>query len=73
MIDKMTSFLSRLFFTVGLLLLLVAIADWILRIFGWTFSWLMYQPGRLFEFSAILFIAVIVMLLRQIREGVKSR
>jgi len=72
MINTLTSILSRLFFSVALILLLIAIIDWFMRLFGWTFSWLSYQPGRVFEFSAILMIAVIVLLLRQIREAVKK-
>lgn len=72
MIDKLTSFLSRILFTVGFLLLIIAIIDWFLRLFGYTFSWLHYQPGRVFEFSAILMITVVVLLLRQIREQLKK-
>ena len=72
MIDKLTSFLSRLFFFVAFVLLIIAIVDWFLRLYGWTFSWIPYQPGRIFEFSAILMIVVIVLLLRQIREAVRK-
>ncbi len=72
MIDKLTSFLSRLCFFVAFVLLIIAILDWLLRLYGWTFSWIPYQPGRIFEFSAILMIVVIVLLLRQIREAVRK-
>jgi len=68
MVDKLTSLASRLFFAVAFVLLVLATLEWILRIFGWTFTWLPYQPGRIFEFAAILVIFVMVMLLRQIRE-----
>ena len=71
MIDKLTSVLSRLFFIVALLLIGIAVVDWILRLFGWSFSWLTYQPGRLFEFAAMLMICVVVLLLRQIRESLR--
>ena len=71
MVDKLTSILSRLFFLVALLLLIFAVVDWFLRLFGWTFSWLTYQPGRLFEFAAMLMICVVVLLLRQIRESLR--
>lgn len=70
MIEKLMSFASRLFFAVALILLIIATLDWLLRLFGWTFSWLSYQPGRMFEFSAILMIFVMVLLLRQIRDRV---
>lgn len=68
MLDKLTSIISRIFFTVASLLLLIAIIDWVLRLFGWTFSWIRYQPGRLLEFAAFIMTFVIVLLLRQIRE-----
>ena len=68
MVNKLTSIFSRIFFVVASLLLLIAIIDWILRLFGWTFSWIPYQPGRLLEFAAYIMIFVIVLLLRQIRE-----
>ncbi|MDH4155763.1 MAG: hypothetical protein OEW00_00605 [candidate division Zixibacteria bacterium] len=71
MVDKLTSILSRFFFIVAFLLLLIAVVDWFLRLFGWTFSWLPYQPGRLFEFAAMLMICVVVLLLRQIRESLR--
>ncbi|KAA3633199.1 MAG: hypothetical protein DWP97_09615 [Calditrichaeota bacterium] len=72
MFDKLSSLLSRLFFSVGLILLIIAIIDWCMRLFGYTFSWLEYQPGRLFEFSAILMITVAVLILRQIRNQLKK-
>jgi len=68
MINKLTSFFSRLFFAAALIVLVVAVIDWFLRLFGMTLSFISYQPGRLFEFSAILLIFVTVLLLRQIRE-----
>ncbi len=68
MVDKLTSVLSRIFFTVAFILFLIAASDWLLRVFGWTWSWSGYTPGRLFELSAILMIFVVVLLLRQIRE-----
>ena len=72
MINKLTSIFSRIFFAVASLLLLIAIIDWIMRLFGWTLSWLPYKPGRLLEFAAYVMVFVIVLLLRQIREKLKS-
>jgi len=68
MVNKLTSIFSRILFSVASLLLLITIIEWILRLFGWTFSWLPYNPGRLLEFAAYIMIFVIVLLLRQIRE-----
>jgi hypothetical protein len=70
--DKLTSFFQRLFFVVAAILVLLAGLDWIIGLFGWTLSWLPYQPGRLFEFAAILIIFVIATLLRQIRDALRK-
>jgi hypothetical protein len=72
MIDKLTSILSRLFFAVAFILLAIAVIDRVLNFFGWYLSWTNYRAGRLFEFSAMLMIFVIVLLLRQIREKLKG-
>lgn len=72
MIDKLTSVLSRIFFVLAFVIFLIAITDGIMRMFGWTFAWVEYSPGRMFEFSAMLMIFVVVLLLRQIRERLKA-
>jgi len=72
MVDKLTSFFQRLFFVVAAIMVLLAGLDCIVGLFGWTFSWLPYQPGRLFEFAAILIIFVIATLMRQIRDGLRK-
>jgi len=72
MLDKVTSLFQRLFFVVASVLVILAGLDWIIGLFGWTFDWLPYQPGRLFEFAAILVIFVIATLLRQIRDALRK-
>jgi hypothetical protein len=72
MVAKFTSCFYRLFFTVAFLLLLIAVIDWIMRLFGWTLSWVSYEPGRMIEFSSIFMLASIVFLLRQIRDVNKN-
>ena len=72
MIEKFISPLSRIFFFFALFLAALAVWDRIIRIFGWTLSWVPYQPGRLLEISAILVIFVMALLLRQIREELKK-
>ena len=72
MIDKLISYLSRIFFIFALILVVLAVWDRIIRIFGWTISWISYQPGRLLEISAVLVIFIIAVLLRQIREELKT-
>jgi hypothetical protein len=73
MIDKLTSILSRIFMGAAFIILLIAILNKILIAFGWILTWPDYEAGRLFEFSAMLMIFVIVLLLRQIRERLGKR
>ena len=72
MIDKWTSIICRVFFVIAFALLIIAIWDKFLRLFGWTLSFVPYQPARLFELSGILMIFVLALLLRQIREKLVS-
>ena len=72
MIDKFISFFNRLFFTFACILLFLAIWDRILQLFGWSIDW-DYGAGRVLEFSAIMMIFVIAVLLRQIREQLKNK
>jgi len=72
MSDKHYSLFSRVLFFAALILMIVAVWDWVLRLFGYTLSWLPYQPGRLFEFAAIMLIFVIAVLLRQIRDVLRK-
>ena len=73
MINTLISYLSRIFFIFALLIVLVAVWDRIIRIFGWTLSWMTYQPGRLLEISAVLVIFIIAILLRQIRDELRKQ
>ncbi len=73
MIDKLTSIVCRVFFVIAFILLIIAIWDKFLRLFGWTLSFVPYQPGRIFELSGILMIFVLALLLRQIREKLVSQ
>ena len=71
--DRHYSFVSRLLFAVASILLLVALVDWFIGWFGYHLTWVPYEPGRLLEFSAILVIFVIALLLRQIRDTLRSK
>ena len=71
MIDKLTSVFIRVFFAVALLLLLISVGDRFIGLFGWKLAWF-YEPGRLLEFSAIMMLFVVGLLLRQIREQLKK-
>ena len=72
MINTLTSIFCRIFFIISLFLLFIALWDKFIRLFGWAMTWLPYEPGRLFELSALLMIFVIAMLLREIREQLKK-
>ncbi len=72
MIDKLTSIFSRVFFSVALLLLLLGVLDRIIGLFGWTLAWY-HEAGRVLEFSGIMMIFVIGLLLRQIRDELKQQ
>jgi len=72
MIDKLTSIFSRFCFAIALLMLLLALWDAFIGLFGWSLSWY-YNPGRILEYSGILMIFVIGLTLRQIREELKKQ
>lgn len=72
MLSQLTSLFLRFFFVVATILVALAGLDWVIGIFGWTLDWLPYQPGRLFEFAAILIIFIIAILLRQIRDTLRK-
>jgi hypothetical protein len=72
MIDRLISFFNRLFFAGAFVLLFLAIWNRILQLFGWTIDWY-YEAGRILEFSAIMMIFVIALLLRQIREQLRNK
>jgi len=72
MINTLTSIFCRIFFIISLFLLFIALWDKFIRLFGWTMTWLPYEPSRLFELSALLMIFVIALLLREMREQLKK-
>ena len=71
--DQLTSIFCRLFFIAAMLLLFISLWNKFIGLFGWTLPWLPYNAARLFEFSAMLMIVVIALLLRQIRDQLKSK
>jgi hypothetical protein len=50
----------------------VGLAEWLLRVFGYTIVGQMYTPGRLLEFGAIAATFVVALLLRQIRDELRK-
>jgi hypothetical protein len=66
--------MCRIFFIVAFFMLVIAVWDKIIGYYGYTISFIGEMgPARLLELSVTLMIFVIGMLLRQIREGLKSR
>ncbi len=64
---------ARLFFFLALGILGVAIIEFLVNFFDYTILRGAYTAGRLIELSAALLIFVIVVLLRQIRDGATTQ
>ena len=71
-IDRLTSLVSRIFFAAAFVLVGFAIAERAVYAFGYTFLRGAFSGGRLLEIAAMVLIFVIALLLRQIREQLRS-
>jgi hypothetical protein len=72
-IDRLTSVVARTFFLGAFLLLAVAVLEKVLNAFGASALGVTAAgPARLLEWAVILLIFVIALLLRQIREALKT-
>ena len=69
--DKLSSLASRLCFFGAFLLLFLAVVEKIANVAGYTIM-RSYNPGRLLEFAVSLMVLVIALLLRQVREALRS-
>jgi hypothetical protein len=67
------SWLNRVFFFVAFLLLCVSVIEKIVNMTGYTLFRGYYTPGRLLEFAGIILLFVVALLLRTIRDELKSR
>lgn len=73
-LQRVTSLVSRVFFVGSFALLALAVLEKIANFLGYTFLGATgYVSSRLLEFAVILLIFVIAILLRQIREELKTR
>ena len=72
MINNLSIYLYKIFFSLSFILLFFAILEKILNLFDYTLSLVMYTPGRLTEFGAIFLLFAIAFLLRQIRDLLKK-
>ena len=71
-LEKALSLINRLFFGVAFVLLGIAVLEKLVNMNGYTILGAHYTPGRMLEFSGILLIFVVAMLLRNIREELRS-
>lgn len=71
-IDKVSSFVARLFFAGASVLLIVAVLERIANASGYTILRGSYTAARMLELATILVIFVMALLLRQIREQLKQ-
>lgn len=71
-LDKLSSYASRVFCAVSLVLFLCAVIEGLAVKLQFRF-WIGHEPGRLVEFAAMLLIPVMTVLLRQIREELRKQ
>lgn len=70
--DKLSGYVSRVFFVGALVLFAVAVVGRVLAVVGVQLG-IGYVPGRLVEFAAMFLVPVIAVLLRQIREELRKQ
>jgi len=71
--ERFTSIVCRILFVVAFVLLGFSILEWLIRFFGRVPLKVMYDPGRLAEFSAIALVFVIALQLREIKNLLGKR
>ena len=69
--DRLTSTLSRLFTSGAFVLIALTVSERIAEFLDYTITRPYYTAGRLVEFSIMLLVFVVALLLRQIREELK--
>jgi len=69
-VDRVFSYVSRVFVVASVLLFVAGFVEWIPYRFGMNL-WLGYNPSRFLELAAFALLPVVVILLRQIREELK--
>ena len=70
--DLFCRYIPRTFFVAAFLLLGLAVAERVAFAFGYTILHGVFTGGRLLEFAVILLVVVISVLLREIREQLKT-
>ncbi len=72
-LDNLSSVMSRICFFGGFAFLVLVIVEELLLSFGSSFLAQAYTPETLLNIGGVLFVVVIALLLRQIREELKRR
>ena len=72
-LDNLNSVVSRCCFIGGFAFLVLVIVEELVNLFGRSLLARVYQQETLLNVGAVLFVVVIVLLLRQIREEMKSQ
>jgi hypothetical protein len=70
-VNRLSSLTSRVFIAAAVVLFAAGILEWILARVGVSL-WLGYMPSRFLELAAFSLLPVMVVLLRQIREGLRQ-
>ena len=70
--EAVGSIVSRVFFVGAFSLIVLAVAEQVANLFGYTLLRGTYSAGRLMELAATLLIVVIALLLRQVREELRK-
>jgi len=71
-VDKLSSIAYRLFFFAASVLLVLAVAERVANFFGYTILRVAFAGGRLLEFTAVLLIFVVALILRQLRNELRK-
>ena len=72
-LDKLSSVVSRICFFGGFAFVVLVVVEELALWFGSSLFAQAYTPETLLYIGAVLFVIVIALLLRQIREGLKTR
>jgi hypothetical protein len=72
-LDRLASLIARLSTLAAALLVVLAAAEWMVNLSGYTLLRGTYTSGRLLEFAAILILFVLTVLLRQVRDALRSQ
>lgn len=71
-LDRISSLLSRLATAAAAIFAALALLEWLANLFQYTVLRNAHAPGRLLEIAAILMVFVLAVLLRQVRNALRT-